>query len=483
MDAPVTWYGATHWLTNLLYDCLIWRKVDGSGYEGQAAQKWEAVNDVTWRFHLRPGLKFQNGEPLDASAVKWNIDRVRSHKDFMVQPQWEFVKDVRVVDPSTVDIVTNRPEAYFEWEVSYNGCELLPPKYMEQVGAQEFAKKPIGSGPYKLVEFTPGDRYVFEAWESYWAGRPQIDRVVYQVIKDRASQMAALLAGQIDLVSGVPIPDRPRLGSAKGVRLVDGPSDRMHLLYLRSDVESGNMEKKYPGYQPVTLDKRIRQAIGHALDRNQLAAIQGAAIPTLVRVGPAFPEGFASKYSGKTAVARWYSPDVAKQLVLEAGFDPSHGKRPKVYFDAPALQLGNEKEVAEAIAAMLTDVGFDVSTNVLDQSAYSEQILDPGNNRDILMITLGADAPLVPLFYTCEWQETVYHVCVKPWSDLGKQISQTIDPTRRLGLWSRWWNFFLDYAQTVPLYEIQNVYAINDRFSWTPRADGWMTFRGLTLKK
>src|SRR4051794_14454783 len=76
MDAPVTWYGSTHWLTNLLYDCLIWRAADGNGYVGQAAETWENVDPLTWRFHLRPGITFQNGEPLDAAAVKWNIDRV-----------------------------------------------------------------------------------------------------------------------------------------------------------------------------------------------------------------------------------------------------------------------------------------------------------------------------------------------------------------------------------------------------------------------
>ena len=82
MDAPVTWFGSTHWLTNLLYDCLIWRAADGSGYVGQAAESWENVDEVTWRFHLREGNTFQNGEALDAEAVKWNIDRVSLPRRF-----------------------------------------------------------------------------------------------------------------------------------------------------------------------------------------------------------------------------------------------------------------------------------------------------------------------------------------------------------------------------------------------------------------
>lgn len=76
MDAPVTWFGSTHWLTNTLYDCLIWRAADGDGYVGQAAESWENVDPLTWRFNLREGITFQNGEPLDAEAVKWNVDRL-----------------------------------------------------------------------------------------------------------------------------------------------------------------------------------------------------------------------------------------------------------------------------------------------------------------------------------------------------------------------------------------------------------------------
>jgi peptide/nickel transport system substrate-binding protein len=481
MDAPVTWYGSTHWLTNLLYDCLIWRNPDGSGFHGQAAEKWENIDPVTWRFHLRPGLKFHNGEPLDAYAVKWNIDRVRTRKDFMVQPQWEFVKEVKVVDPLTVDIITPKPHAYFEYDVSYNGCELLPPKYIEQVGEEEFAKKPVGSGPYKLVEMIPNEKYVFEAWDEYWAGRPEVDRVIYQVIPEKASQVAALLAGQVHMVAGVPLPDKDKVCNAPGIKCTTMTSNRLHHLYLRTETESGNMAKKYPGYQPATLDKRIRHAIMYALDRNLLAQVMGSATPTVVRLSRYDPESFAEKYAGAENVAKWYDPEKAKALIKEAGYDPAAGKKPKVYFDAPALYFGNEKEIAEAIKAMLEDVGFEVELNILERAAHFEQIVEPGNNRDLLLVTLGGGASLVPLFYKCDWWEPTYHVCDPEWDALSDQILTEVDKEKRKALWEKWWEYYLDYAQTVSLMEIDNIYAMSDQFDWTPRADGWMTFRGLKL--
>ncbi len=484
MDAPVTWFGSTHWLTNLLYDCLIWRAADGEGYVGQAAESWENIDDLTWRFHLREGLTFHNGEPLDAEAVKWNIDRVRTREDFMVHPQWQFIADVVVVDELTVDIITHDPYPYFEYDVSFNGCELLPPDYMEEVGEEEFARNPVGSGPYRLVEFTESDRYVFEAWDGYWAGRPEVDRVIYQVIPEQSAQVAALLAGQVDLIPSVPAPDRETLEAASGISLVTETSNRMHHFYLRVETETGAMDETYPDYQPATLDQNVRQAISHALDRTLLAEVQGSAHPRLARVCSYYPEGFAEEFADPAAVDAWYDPELARELLREAGYDVDSGQGPTVYMDAPTFQFGNEQEVAEVAAAMLEEVGFNVELNILDSSAYGEQITTGGNNRDIMMTTLGCSPSLVPLFYQCDWVQANYNVCVEEWDALSREILRTVDPEERLALWREWWDYYLDYAQTITLYEIDNVMAYDsDNFVFTPRKDGWFTFRDLQVRQ
>lgn len=482
MDAPVTWFGSTHWLTNLLYDCLIWNEADGSGYYGQAAESWESVDDVTWRFYLRPGITFHNGELLDADAVKWNIDRVRMREDFMVQPQWTFVEKVNVVDETTVDVITSEPHAYTLADLSYNGCELLPPDYVEEVGEEEFSRNPVGSGPYKLAEFTESDRYVFEAWDDYHGGRPEVDTVIYQVIPEQSSQVAALLAGQVDMIPSVPLPERPRVEAAQGVELLDGLPSRVMSFYLRVETSSGQVATTYPDYEPTTLDKNIRLAISHALDRTLLAEIQGSATATLVRVTSPFPEAFAEKYAGEDAANAWFDPELATQLIREAGYDPDAGNRPLVYLDAPAFQFGNEKEVAEVMAAMLTDVGFDVELNILEASAFNEQISTPGNNRDLIMAVLGGSPSLTSKFYTCDWVQSTYTVCEEEWDAIGNEILVTVDPDERLALWEQWQETYVDYAQTVSVMELRDVIGINDKFSWQPRADGWFTFRDLELK-
>jgi peptide/nickel transport system substrate-binding protein len=480
MDAPVTWFGSTHWLTNLLYDCLIWRAADGEGYVGQAAETWENVDDLTWRFHLREGLTFHNGETLDAEAVKWNIDRVMSREDFLVYPQWQFIDTVTVIDPLTLEITTDQPHPYFEYDISYNGCQILPPDYLQEVGEEEFARTPVGSGPYMLTEFTESDRYVFEAWDGYWGGRPEVDRVIYQVIPEQSAQVAALLAGQVDLIPSVPVPDREALANTEGISLVTETSNRQHLLYLRVETETGAVATTYPDFEPATLDQNVRQAISHALDRELLAEVQGAAFPVLVRACSYLPEGQVGTYADPETIANWYDPEMARQLLIDAGYDVDGGNGPTVYFDAPTFQFGNEKEVAEVAAAMLEEVGFNVELNVMDTSAYSEQITSGGNNRDIMLTGLGCSPSLLATFYQCDWVQANYNVCVPEWEAIGEQILTTVDPEARLALWEQWWEYYMTYAQTITLYEMNSVMAYNSaEFEFTPRKDGWFTFRDL----
>ncbi len=482
MDAPVTWFGSTHWLTNLLYDCLIWRAADGEGYVGQAAESWENIDDLTWRFNLRPGQTFQNGEPLDAEAVKWNIDRVRTREDFLVQPQWQFVSEVVVIDEVTVDIITVNPHPYFEYDVSFNGCQLLPPDYMAEVGEEEFARSPVGSGPYILSEFTESDRYVFEAWDDYWGGRPEVDRVIYQVIPEQSAQVAALLAGQVDLIPTVPVPDRENLEAADGISLVTETSNRMHHFYLRVETETGAVAETYPDFSPATLDANVRQAISHALDRTLLAEVQGSASPRLGRVCSYYPEGFPERLASQEAIDDWYDPALSQQLLTDAGFDLDAGEGPTIFLDAPTFQFGGEREVAEIAAVMLEDAGFNVELNILDSSAYAEQITSGGNNRDMMMTTLGCAPSLIPLFYQCSWVQANYNVCLEEWDEIAQAILTTVDSDERLALWEQWWDVYLDYSQTITLYEIDNVMAYNSsEFVFTPRKDGWFTFRDLRL--
>ena len=482
MDAHSHWYGSTHWMLRIYYDCLIGRAADGDGYDAEAAHSWEAVDDTTWRFHLREGNTFHNGEPLDANAVKWNIDRVRHPiGDIPLYQQWAFVKEVIVVDDLTVDITTEEPHAYFEYDVSYNGCELIPPAYFEEVGQEEFNRNPVGSGPFTLVELSENDRYVFQAWDDYHSGRPEVDRVVFQVIPEPSAQVAALLAGQIDMMTGVPVPDRENLEAAEGISLLSESSNVMYHYYARVDTESGAFPETFPDYQPATLDINVRKAITHALDRHLLAEVHGAAEARLARICSYYPEGFAEKYADPDIISEWYNPDLAKEYLAEAGY--AEGEGPTLYLDTPAVgRGGGAKEVAEVAAALLEEVGFTVDLTVRDASAFAVEVQRSGNNRDLMLATLGCGPALLPLFYQCDWNAVAYSICDEEWDAVADAIQVTIDMDERLALWEQWWEFYIDLTQTITLFEVTGVMALNTaEFDFTPRKDGWMIFRDLRL--
>jgi len=486
MDAPVTWFGSTHWLTNLLYDCLIWRSADGSGYVPQAATAWEAIDDVTWRFTLAEGRTFQNGEPLDATAVKWNLERVMTREDFLVHPQWQFIREVVIVDDLTVDVITHAPEAYFEYLVSFNGCQILPPQYMEEVGEEAFAQAPVGSGPYRLTSFTASDRYVFEAWDDYWEGRPEVDRIIYQVIPEAGSQVAALLAGQIDFIRAVPLPDIPRVEAAQGVGLLTGPANVQHLFYVRYQNETGELPNRHPGYVPTTTDGLIRMAVSRALDRELLAEVQGFARPSLLRSDEFYPE-HRGQWAGQEAAIAFYDPELARQLIIEAGYDPDGGNRPVLHLDSMDFQQGNEKEVAEVAAALLQEVGFDVRLNILGLSAYSEQIFTVGAYRELALSLIGGAPALTTRFFSGDWVTPRSRPAdLDPdgsWTELNRQIDTTVDFDTRMELWEQFWDFYVETAGEITIHHLDQVMAISDRFEWEPRADGWMTFRDLRVRR
>jgi peptide/nickel transport system substrate-binding protein len=481
MDSPVTWFGSTHWLTMLMGDCLLWRGPDLKGYVPQLAERWENTGPDRWRFTIRRGATFHNGEPINAETIKWNIDRVRSRRDFMVNPQWQFIKDTVVVNETTLDVVTDGPKPYTEFDISFNGCNILPPRYIAQVGEREFARRPIGSGPFRLVEFREGERYVFEAWDGYWGGRPRgVDRIVYQVIPDQATQVAALLSGQVDLVPNVGVTDVGRVRSAPNLKLIAGASGNHHNLILRTANYYGDMSKHFPNYLPVTVKKEVRQAISAALDRRVLAKVQGFATPSLARVTCEYSD-VPRNFCGEKAAAEEYNPARARRLLERAGY--SGNNKPTVFFDTANFQIGNEKEVAEAIKAQLEEVGFVVNLNVTDLASYNTNVTRTGRNRDLALVPLGGSPSLVPLFYRCEWpRNSFYHACDRSWQQVGNAILKEMDTKKRAEMWAKWWSFFRDQAGTLPLYEIQRQYGMSQRIDWKPRSDGWITPRDITVR-
>ena len=194
-----------------IFDTLLRRNLKTLQLEGNLAESWRVVNETTWQFKLKRNVKFHNGEPFDAAGVKFSIERMLNPKQGAPgRTSIATIDHVDVVDAYTVNVVTKAPFPLLAVRMSPGHCGtvgIVPPKYLAQVGDAAFAIKPVGTGPYKFIEWVKDERLVLEANKDYHRGAPAIERLIFRPIPELTTRVAALLSGQADLVSDIP-PDQ-----------------------------------------------------------------------------------------------------------------------------------------------------------------------------------------------------------------------------------------------------------------------------------
>jgi peptide/nickel transport system substrate-binding protein len=191
------------------------------------AESYRVVNDLTWEFKLRKGVKFHNGEDFNAAAVKFVLERMADPKLKLRQTVFQGVIDrVDVVDDYTVRIITKLPYPVMDAMLCIYG-EAIPPKYFQEKGAAHFALNPIGTGPYKFVRWVKDDHILLEANPNYWRGAPKIKKVMFRPIPEATTRVAALQTEEADIVVNIP-PHLMRLMDWKGRSFVSkAPSVRV----------------------------------------------------------------------------------------------------------------------------------------------------------------------------------------------------------------------------------------------------------------
>src|SRR5712664_3660527 len=220
------------------------------------ATSWKNVNETTWEFTLRQGVKFHDGAPLTAEDVKATLERNLQPGKTVVQPGFATIEAVQIVSPTTIRVVTKKPDPLLPVRMAQMGGQILPARLTTDEGVKELARKPVGSGAYRLVEWVKDERLVMEANRDWWGweGRPpSVDRVLWKAIPDDFPRLVALEKGDADIVTSVP-PDRIRsVAEGRNTRVVSVPSTR-------------TVEFNINSMQPPLSDKRVRQALHYALD-------------------------------------------------------------------------------------------------------------------------------------------------------------------------------------------------------------------------
>jgi len=375
LDPPTDWAIAATWVHMNMFDCLVWRNRDSAEFEGWLAEKYENVDPTTWRFNLRKNVTFHNGEPFNADAVVWTFERILADNKMITYPQWTFIKEVKVIDPYTVDIVTNNPEPAMLSKISGTGCGIQAPVAGKAQQASGAEYEPVGTGPFKFAEWVKDDYIKLVANENYWQGKPDIDNLIFRAIPEVSTRVASLISGDVDLMVGVPKQDWERVNSNPGTGVEEYLTNRTLLIALRT-APSGGM----PDWTGPTSDPLVRQAISLAIDRSALIElIDGMGVPTMSRITPP-TLGWTEKYFNQVGE---YNPEKARELLAQS----SYNGEPLTFHTSTAFLY--QKEVAETITAMLQDVGFTIDLQVMDVTTFREKVYFPNKNEEIYMDALG----------------------------------------------------------------------------------------------
>ncbi|SMB83280.1 ABC transporter substrate-binding protein [Deinococcus hopiensis] len=362
LDATVANQGITYRATSQIYEGLVFRDPQTNALVPRLATSWKQLSPTAWRFTLRKGVKFSDGTPLNAAAVKFSLDRfvdpaTRAANAFILSA----LRDVRVVNDATVDLNLKYPYAPLLGNLAIFNPVIVSPTAVQKLGT-DFARTPVGTGPYKLDRWDPGNQIVLVANPLYWGPKPRIRRIVIRTIPDEVTQIAELKSGRVDLLASV----TPNVLTefAKDPNFVVRRRTSFATAYLGFNTASG-----------ITKDVRVRQAIARAVDRNaivktllgDLGARGEAPIPDIVFGASKTVKGIA------------FDPTDARKRLAEAGVKLGSTLTLVATNDASSRRL------AQAVQFNLAAVGLTVNIQTSDFAAYRSALQKPDHAELFLM--------------------------------------------------------------------------------------------------
>jgi peptide/nickel transport system substrate-binding protein len=453
LDPAIITDGITHRVTTQIFEGLAKFKGATTEVVPALAERWDASADGTvWTFTLRKDVKFHDGTPFDAKAVVWNFERWR----FTKHPQHEtqlkagqsfeyygkqfggfddksLITKVEAVNPTTVRFTLREPQGPFLANLAVFTFVLPSPAAIEKWGT-ESCKHPVGTGPFRFVEWKPNQEVILEANPDYWnkAAAPKVQRVVIRTIKDSSQRLAALKAGEIHGMEGLNPDDVKVVRADPNLQILLRPTNTTGYLAFNYKVKE---------FQ----DKRVRQAIAHAVNKQGIvnALYGGTGLPaTQFQPPPLWGHN-------KDLKDYPYSPDRAGALLKEAGFgqglkeitweDGRKEPLPFWYMPVSRPYYPNPKEIAEAMAADLAKVGITVKLQTIDWAAY----LDKRKKGELPLYMLGwtgdnGDPDNFVCYFFCNpGASTEGFYSNKPLAEVLLQAQKLTDPEKRAPLYRK----------------------------------------------
>jgi peptide/nickel transport system substrate-binding protein len=360
MDPHFHNLGPNNSMMSHIYDALIHQTESQQLIPG-LAESWKTLDDTTWEFKLRKGIKFHDGSPFTVDDVIFTFERAANVEgapsSFGLYTRG---KTLKKIDDHTLHIITPAPYPLMPQDVSQlmiisdenNGRSTLD---------YNSGKVAFGTGRYRQVEYVPGDRIVLEQNPDWWGKNSEWTKLIFKPIKSGPSRVASLLAGDVDMIEQVPTTDIETLKKNDKVTLSQGGSNRVIYLHMDHGRDNSPFIRDTNGKNPFK-DLRVRQAISMAISRDAIVdrVMEGVAI----KAGQLLPEGFFGRSDKLKPVE--YDPKKAKALLAEAGYPNGFS----LTLHGPNDRYINDAKIAEAIGQMLTRVGIKIEVVTMPRSVY-----------------------------------------------------------------------------------------------------------------
>lgn len=447
--------GAERAVNDNVYETLLTRDAKGELQPGLATDLPTQVDDLTWQFKLREGVKFHDGSPFNADSVVASISRmVKLIADKKTDNDgfYASITGAEKVDDTTVNIKTAKPDG------------VMPARmyWLKMIAAsaettEDMSDAPNGTGPYKFVSRTVGSDIKLAANPDYWGDKPSIANVTYEFVAEGGTRLAGLKSGKYDLITNLPPQDVDQAPQPANVQGQESP-----ILIL--DATEG-----------ITADPNVRVALNLAVDKQAIVdQIFGgyAAIEQGQLLSPSVL-GFNDSLS-----AYPYDADKAKQMIKDAGVE---GKT--IQLVGEAGRWLNDRELLEAIAGYWKAAGLDVKLDILEFGAYLDVLFDRTNRADAIYVSssndiLDPDRQLSTYYQAGGIGSSNTDADLSALVDQGRQ---QLDPKDRAATYEKAVKLAYDGAYFVWLVNNQDLYGLSTRLTWTPRVDSKLLVKEMSV--
>ena len=440
------------------------------------AESWRALDERTWEFKLRAGVSFCDGSPFGAEDVVATIHRVAwvPNSPSRFTPNTASIVESQIVDPLTIRFVTRAPTPLLPADLS---VVQIVSRHCREAPTVEFnaGRAAVGTGPYRLESFTPGERVELVRNDRYWGPAEPWARVSLRLITNASARVAALLSGAVEVIDAVPTTQIARLREDSRVQVSSVTSSRLIALLFDHHREATPFAFDKATGQPLARnplrDLKVRRALTHAINRQALCerVMEGEATPA----GQVLPDGFFGTIPGLGAPR--FDPDAARALLAEAGYPNGF----RLTLHGPNDRYVNDSQVMQAVAQMWTRVGVETRVEAITFPVFVTQM----SRHEFSAWLVGwapatgeTSNPLRALVHSFEPDRGLGAInrgrySNAPLDALIREASATIDDERRRALLQQAGRIVAEDVPVMPLYFERSSWAVRRGLRYIPRVD------------